>query len=281
MPSPMHSGTPLWQSQKKPFSPSCFPCHSSLSVQLMLAVRAIVPSGSAFSFDGKIPLGVQKGPEPDLPLEEDTPVSPNSRKIKRLELHPGESQASPAHPEIPQPGWGRCRFPVRRVRAAVAAHARSRLAGGRRALPAKGPGFQSRRPLVPHTGGDLGRSEDQASGTRRRTDRQPVGSGQEWPARGRGGHGVPSPGPGETEPTPPRTQNQTPPGEGRDSRRAGPASMICSACALESIDNSGDPEACCVTSGPQRTARSAGPPLLRTAGLETDAPQAPAPTSAP
>lgn len=151
MPSPMHSGTPLPQSQKKPFSPSCFPCHSSLSAQLMLAVRVIVPSGSAFSFDGKIPLGVQKGPEPDLPLEQDTPVSPNSRKIKRLELHPGESQASPPHPEIPQPGWGRCRFAVRRVRAAVAAHARSRLARGRRALPAKGPGFQSpKTACAPH-----------------------------------------------------------------------------------------------------------------------------------
>ncbi|XP_045840867.1 collagen alpha-1(I) chain-like [Meles meles] len=83
----------------------------SLSAEPRLALRTTALSGSVSSFDGKVPLGVQKGPEPDLepdlqPLEEDARVSPNSMKIKFPELHPGESQASPAHPETPQPGWG-------------------------------------------------------------------------------------------------------------------------------------------------------------------------------
>lgn len=70
--------------------------------------------------------------------------------------------------------------------------------------------------------------------------------------------------PGETELMLPGTQNQTP-GKGRDSTRAGPVSNDLSLCLCTGFH---------LQFGRSRS-------LLRTAGFGADAPQAPAPTSAP
>lgn len=120
-------------------------------------------------------------------------MSLHGRKIKCLELHPGESQAGLTHPQAPQQGWGRPRGEVVPVRAAAAARDPP-SSEDRERCQGEAPAFRARRPFVPNTRGDP-RSEDKAAATLSTDAPGYTLSWQEWRAGGREGHAVTSPAP--------------------------------------------------------------------------------------
>ena len=173
-------------------------------------------------------------------------VSLHGRKIKCLELHPGESQAGLTnHPQAPQPGWGRPRGEVVPVRAAAAARDPP-SSEDRERCQGEAPAFRARRPFVPNTRARV-LSEDKAAATLSTDAPGYTLSWQEWRAGGCEGHAVTSPAPLL--------------GKDLVSRELGierlvrvgtvsarPASTI-SECALGSHFHFGDPEAYRATAG--------------------------------
>lgn len=191
-------------------------------------------------------------------------MSPEGRKVKCLEPHPGESPAGPA----PRPGL--------RVWAAAAAH-HPAWPKGRGRRQGKAPVFRARRPFVPNTRGDPGSRRGQKIKPPTPSADAPghtLGSRQEWPVGGHGGRDSPPHPCGRREPgVKPlvRVQGCT----------GGPCFCDPRVC-IGSHAQFGRPRN--LLCGPRhgRTAVGrAGPPVLRAAGFGTDAPQAPAPTPAP